>query len=343
MLTRDLGQALLADAVRVAPAGGHRLRQPVARFRWVCPAEEPLRGGRPPPNTGDSAVRLPSGRAALCAERFPQRRGDWDKYDAYVARHGERFEDIATTYGLTRKQLAELNGITDAAEVRGGTVLVVPRITAEQRRENRTRAEADLYRSSVPRGGEDDPLIVAVPDKQLRVEGRKRWFYRVVSGDSQWAVARAFGVEPSELARWNGLAADAHLHARMVLQVWAAPDFDPAAHGIAVLDDSKLHIVEAGSLEHVELSEGRLGRRRAIYTVKNGGTLADVGKKYGLSKYDLARINRMSPNTRLKKGDKVIVYEVVDASKSGRAKRQQKRMRRGGHKRKRGRRKRRHR
>jgi membrane-bound lytic murein transglycosylase D len=294
-----------------------------------------LRRGRTPPKVKDFVVRIPKGRAELFAERFPQLRGDWDKYDAYVTRHGERFEDIATVHGLSRKQLAELNDVSDTAEVTGGITLVVPRLTDEDKRKNKETADADLYRASVPRGGPDDPLIVAVPDKSFRIEGKKRFFYRVVSGDSQWAIAKAFGVDQKELAEWNGLDAKAHLQARMVLQAWATPKFSPEKHNIAVLDETRMHIVESGSLEHIELSEGRLGRRRTTYTVKSGGTFADVGKKYGLSKYDLARINRKSPNTTLKKGDEVLVYEVVDPTKSKRAQRQDERRRRGGKKKKR--------
>ncbi|RMH43135.1 MAG: LysM peptidoglycan-binding domain-containing protein [Deltaproteobacteria bacterium] len=286
-----------------------------------------LKRRRTPPGEANFPVRIPKGRAALFAERFPQLRGDWDGYTAYVARHGERLEDIATTFGLSRSELAELNGITDEAEISGGMTLVVPVVSEEQQRENRKKAHDDLYRSSLPPGGPDDPLLVAVPDKDLRVPGKRRWFYRVVAGDTLWGIAKAWHVDLRALAEWNGLNADAHLQPRMVLQVWAAPDFDPNAHGIAVLDETRLHIVQAGSEEHIALAEGRLGRRRTIYTVKRGGTLADVGKLYGLSKYDLARINRKPPDTELKAGDQVIVYEVVDPSKSRRAARQLERQR----------------
>src|SRR5690606_42053978 len=192
----------------------------------------------------------------LFSERFPQLRGEWDTYDAYVMKHGERFEDIATEFGIDYEALAELNGISDEAEVGGGTVLVVPRVSADARARNRAVADEALHRSGVPQGGEEDELlIVPVPDKDARVDGKKRWFYRVVSGDSQWSVARAFGVGVEELARWNGLAPNAFLHARMVLQVWTDPAFDPTARGIKVLDASRLHLVTAGSVEHIELTE----------------------------------------------------------------------------------------
>ncbi len=285
-----------------------------------------LRRKRTPPDEKDYVVRVPTGRAELFAERFPQLRGDWDGYEAYVAKHGERFEDIATVHGLSRDALAKLNGVKDEAELGGGTILVVPVVSDAQKRNNKKVADADLYRSSVPKGDEDDPLIVAVPDKSFRLDGKKRWWYRVVSGNSQWSIAKAWGVDQKQLAAWNNLDGDAHLHPRMVMQVWTDETFSPNKVGIAVLDETRMHIVEAGSQEHLELSEDRLGRRRTIYTVKNGGTFEDVGKKYGLSKYDIARINHKPPGTRLVKGDEVIVYELVDRTKSRKAARQAKKL-----------------
>jgi membrane-bound lytic murein transglycosylase D len=281
-----------------------------------------LRRGRTPPDGGGYVVRIPIGHGPLFAARFEQLRGEWDTHDAYVVRHGERFEDIATTYGLGERELAELNGVEDQAEIGGGMVLVVPRLTEAEKRANRQRAEDDLYRSGEPRGGPDDPLIVAVPDKDLRVDGKTPVFYRVVAGDSQWQIAHTFGVTPTELAAWNGLDPAAHVHPRMVLWVWVDPDFDAAAAGMAVLDPTRILIVTSGSEEHTQLAEGRLGRRRLLYTVKRGGTFADIGRKFGLSKYDIARINHKPPDTRLEKGDQVIVYEVIDKTRSRRAARQ---------------------
>ncbi len=286
-----------------------------------------LRRKRTPPGMKSFVVRIPRGRRDLFAERFPQLRGDWDSHDAYVVKHGERFEDIATVHGISRSGLAELNDVTDEGEIHAGTVLVVPRVTEEQKIANKKVADDDLYTAGVPRGEAGDPLVVAVPDKDLRIDGKRQVFYRVVSGDTQSAIADAFGVDRHELARWNGLNPEAFLHPRMVLQVWVEPSFDPKARGIALLDETRIHLVQSGSLEHIELSEGRLGRRRTIYTVKSGGTYADVGKIYGLSQYDLARINQKSPGTRLGPGDTVIVYEVVDPSKSKRAAKQAKKAR----------------
>lgn len=283
-----------------------------------------LRRGRTPPGVKKFVVRIPKGTKKLFAERFPQLRGDWDKYDAYVVRHGERFEDVATMHGISRSKLRELNDIETEAEVAGGTVIVVPVVSEEDKKKNLAKAQDNLYKSGVPRGDDGDKLLVAVPDPALKVKGMKRVFYRVVSGDTQFGIAKAFEVDRADLAKWNGLDPEAHLHPRMVMQVWISPKLDLKGRDIAVLDESRLRIVEAGSQEHMDLAEERTGRKRVLYKAKKRESFEEIGKKYGLTARDLARINRKPHDTVLEPGETVLVYQVVDTSASKRAAKQAK-------------------
>jgi membrane-bound lytic murein transglycosylase D len=278
-----------------------------------------LRRGRTPPGRARYVVRIPKGRRELFARTFPQLRGDWDGYEAYVVRHGERFEDIAKTYGITTAKLRELNGVDDVAEVRGGTVVVVPRIGDEARKTNRLAADDDLYHSDVAPGLPGDPMIVAVPDKDRAESGRRRVFYRVVAGDALETVASVLLVRPADLAEWNGLDREAKLQPRMVLVAFVDPAFDAAQANVALCDDARLMVVTAGSAEHLDLVEGRKGRARLKVVAKKGDTLDSIGRRYGLTKYDVARINRRSYNTPLAQGEELIVYSVVDREKAKKA------------------------
>ncbi|MCG8417816.1 MAG: LysM peptidoglycan-binding domain-containing protein [Proteobacteria bacterium] len=281
-----------------------------------------LRRNRTPPQMTDYVVRIPRERARLFAERFPQLRGDWDRYDAYVVAHGERFEDIATMYSISRRKLARLNGIEHVSEVRGGTVLVVPRTSEADKKRNLKRARQDLYTSGSPRGREGDKLIVAVPDKNLRVAGKRRVFYRVVTGDTLYGVARALGVSRFDLASWNGLDREAHLHPRMILQAFIAGTFSADKRGIALLDPGRLTVVSRGSAEHIAAVETRRGRQRKVYRVDKAESFESIGKKFGLSARDLARINHRPPTTVVEPGEEIIVYIVVDDTRSERAQKQ---------------------
>jgi membrane-bound lytic murein transglycosylase D len=280
-----------------------------------------LRRDRTPPGETSYVVRIPRGTKADFGRRLADLQTDWDGYDAYVVAHGERLEDIATTYGLSHAQLRKLNGIARDGEIEGGTVLVVPRVSAETREKNKAKAKANLHASGVDHK-EGDALIVPVPDKDFTVANKQRVFYRVVSGDTIAGVAKAFGVKASQLNAWNGLDDGAKLHPKMVLQVFVERDFDADKHKVSLLDPAQLTIVTRGSSEHLDLAEQLVGRVRTEYISKGNEKLADVAKRYGMGSHDLARINRISYNTVLTKGQKIIVYQVTDPKRSERAEEQ---------------------
>jgi membrane-bound lytic murein transglycosylase D len=220
-----------------------------------------LRQNRTPPGEPGYLVRVPQGKKADTARRIAELQSDWDGFDAYVVAHGERLEDVATTYGMSTLSLKRLNGIQHESEVEGGTVLVVPRISADQREKNKAKAKAKLHTSGVDqRDGE--PLLVPVLDKDATIAGKKRVFYRVVTGDSLQSVADAFGLKRSEMAKWNGLEPEAKIHPRMVLVAWVSDEFDADKRHIALLDESQLVVVTRGSPEHMDLAEARVGRVR---------------------------------------------------------------------------------
>jgi len=284
-----------------------------------------LRHGRTPPGEQGYTVRVPVGSKADFSRKLVELQTDWDGYDAYVMAHGERFEDVATTFGISLAQLRKLNDVSRESELEGGTVLVVPRISEEQRAKNKAKAKAKLLGSGIDQK-DGEQLIVAVPDKDLTIEGKQRVFYRVVSGDTLASVAKALGVKQSELVNWNALDDGGKLHAKMVLQAFVADDFDPDKHHVSLLDNEQLIVVTRGSEEHLDLAEARTGRVRSEYVCKSKEKLAEVAKRYGMTSHDLARINQISYDTTLEPGQKIVVYSVSDPGRSARADEQWKKM-----------------
>jgi membrane-bound lytic murein transglycosylase D len=276
-----------------------------------------LRRGRTPPGIS-YVVRVPRGGGGRFEARLGELRRQWDGYDAYVVSHGERFEDVALVYGLSPSKLRTLNGLDDDAEVEGGMILVVPRMAEADRAKNIDRALDNLYASGVDtRKGE--PLIVAVPDKDADVPGKKRVFYRVVAGDSIRGVAKALGVASADLVVWNGVDPAGNLHPRMVMQAWVSPEWSAKKAKVKLLDETRIVVVTRGSREHLDLAEARTGRERLEYTAKKKESFEAIGKKFGLGKRDLARINRMSAETVVDVGQTIIVYQVVQCDRSERA------------------------
>jgi membrane-bound lytic murein transglycosylase D len=254
--------------------------------------------GRTPPDRGAVKVRLPPGTASTYAASFDKTR-DGDKVETVVLRFGETLDDVARAHGTTAKQLRKLNGVKDSVELRGGATIVVPR-----------RAEATA--TSEHPSADDDTTLVAVPDRSFNYDGRERVFYKTRDGDGLDEVADVFGVRAEDLVEWNNLDAAAKLHQGMVLQVFVRKDFDPS--GVMLLDPSHVRVVTLGSEEFLELETARRGKKRLTYTCKSGDTLAKLGRRYGLTPGDLARINRFSYNTELHEGDRIVVYSPTGQS-----------------------------
>jgi membrane-bound lytic murein transglycosylase D len=287
---------------------------PVAVVKRLNPH---LKHGRTPPGTA-YVVRVPRGGGERFLARLGELRREWDGYDAYVVAHGERFEDVALEYGISTAKLRALNGLDDEGEVEGGMTLVVPHVSEADRARNLDRALDNLYASGVD-SKRGEPLIVAVPDKDADVPGRKRVFYRVVDGDSVRSVAKAFGVTPAELVAWNGVDAGGNLHPRMILQAWVEPEWSAKKAKVRLLDETRIVVVTRGSREHLDLAELRTGRVRLEYSPKKKESFEQIGKKFGLGKRDVARINRMSAETVVEPGQTIIVYQVVECDRSARA------------------------
>lgn len=155
----------------------------------------------------------------------------------------------------------------------------------------------------------EEIVVVAVPDKDFQMPGRKRVFYRTIPGDTVSAIARFFKVTQDELARWNNLDLEATLATRMVLTVWVPKDFDSSA--VALVDPARVRVVATGSEEFFDLVEAIRGRKRISYVCRPGDTMLKIGKKFGLTVADLERINRIGRNAELRPGQKLIAYVAM--------------------------------
>jgi membrane-bound lytic murein transglycosylase D len=300
-----------------APAGialGTIARAAGAHLEVIEALNPELVRDRTPPDRGPSRVRLPPGTAAEFVANLEAARGG-ERTDTIVLRFGETLDAVARARGTSARELRRLNGVKDASELRAGVSILVPKRGGAPTKKPRDKGEgageglADAGKTTGPpeaTDGDDDTVIVAVPDRAFAYEGRERVFYRTRDGDGLEEIAETFGVRVDELTEWNNLDPTAKLHARMVLQIFVRKDFDPV--GVLLLDPGKVRVVTLGSEEFLELETARRGKKRLTVTAKAGDTLAKLGRRYGLTPGDLARINRFSYNTELQPGQRIIVY-----------------------------------
>jgi membrane-bound lytic murein transglycosylase D len=278
---RSTPLAKLAAAIDVEPALLEELNAHLIRKRTP-----PTRGGHP--------VRIP--RDALAAfERAPDAlRKDWSLETTYRARDGETLGAIASAHGISERALRSLNGVIDAAEVSGGVTLVVP-ATASGTLDTR-RVEPPL--AAVP--------PIAVP------HGMRRVFFVATRAATPLTLERAFGVRWSQVVEWNDLDPHARLQPDQVLQILVPVSFDEQDRAVEAWEDHEVELVVRGSTPHIEAALRRRGLVRRGYRVKAGDTLGRIGRRFGLTDGDLARINGF-PRTRDPDAGEVVVVYVPES------------------------------
>jgi membrane-bound lytic murein transglycosylase D len=147
---------------------------------------------------------------------------------------------------------------------------------------------------------------VVVPDRNVDYPGRKRVFYRVVSGDTTAGVATAFKITPQELSDWNTLDVQARLEPGMSLQVFVPKEADLSK--VLHVPEAHAKILVAGTPEFSGYFEGQNGKKRLVIAAREGDTLATIGKRYGMTIGQMERVNRRGRSDKLATGERIVVY-----------------------------------
>ncbi len=248
--------------------------------------------GRTPPVAAQAAarswpVRVPVGKGDKVREALAREGPLDERFVPYVVRTGDTVESIAFARGATEAQLRALNSLDPRESLVPGTVLLVP--------------QSDASRDNVAADN-----VVVVPPRQFEYAGRRRVFYRVVSGDTLGRVAEAFGATQGDLLLWNALDDGARLHVGLLLQLFVPLDRDLSK--VRYLAESKAKILVAGSPEFFDYFEGQNGKRRFVLRAKANDSLAAVGKRYGATTASMERINRRSRTDPIAAGEPIVVY-----------------------------------
>ena len=275
-----------------------------------------LLGGRTPPSSQATFIYNPKSstrRYKIALQNNTS--NDSENFRFYAVKHGESIDAISERFGMTTKSLLRLNQLKTSRNLRHGQTLLIPKQQEESFAKAGAQKPAPKRASSTT---QDSKTLVAVPEPSFKVSGRKRFFYKVATGDSQSKIANLFGVDRLWMAKWNGLDPEAFLHPNMVLVVWADKRFDPSLGDIHILDPNQVELIKTGSKAHLDRIEEKNGRKRIVYRAKKEISFADIGSKYGLSKWDMARINSKPPTTKLKVGQTAIVYQKIGNKKNDR-------------------------
>jgi membrane-bound lytic murein transglycosylase D len=254
--------------------------------------------GRTPPDGGPVTVRIPRAKfasfEALGGELEPPPDQRWT---TYTVKLGDDLDSVAARYGVTNRQLRQINAIHDSGEITGGVTLVVP-------------ADAALDPNTSPA----PPPIVAVPSVPIP-SGKKLVFFRVTRASSSTAIATSFGLAWQNIVSWNDLDPNARLVDGQMLQLIVAKDFDASAAGVLVSELGEVRHVLRGTAAHLDavLADRELARRG--YKVGKGESLKKIAKDLDISLGSLARINGVERNHPLEEGELIIVYVATNKTR----------------------------
>ncbi|KIG16923.1 Membrane-bound lytic murein transglycosylase D precursor [Enhygromyxa salina] len=253
--------------------------------------------GRTPPDGGPVTVRIPRAKhadfEALGGALEPPADQRWA---TYTVRLGDDLDSVAARYGITNRQLRQINAIHDSGEVVGGVTLVVP-------------ADGAPDPNAKP-----PPPVVAVPPVTVP-SGSRLVFFRVTRASSSTAIAASFGLAWQQIVSWNDLDPNARLVDGQMLQIIVSKDFDAAAKGVLVSEVNEVRHVLRGTAAHLDavLADRELARRG--YKVGKGDSLKKIAKQFDISLGSLARINGVERSHPLDEGEVVIVYVATDKTR----------------------------
>lgn len=281
--------------------------EPLDKIRELNPE---LRAGRTPPKgkAGEFDgywVRVPKAKGARTRTKLAKNASRSKPLETVDVKVGDTIEELAHEYGVTAKELVAINGLAEHERLAGGSTLFLPRGAAPARR---TKAKRD--RSTA----DDDPReLVVVPSAVFVYPDRRRVFYRVQTGDTLPEIAQAASVSIDDVRRWNEINPGGRLQAGMTLQLFVPKEERLTA--IRVLEENDVRTVVAGSEDFIEVVEKERGRKRIEIKARKDETLAEVGKRFGVSPGWMERVNHRGRRDKLNAGEVVIAY--VDEKRVG--------------------------
>jgi membrane-bound lytic murein transglycosylase D len=154
------------------------------------------------------ALKLPVEAAPAFAENWPELQAKVKTtFAGHVIKKGDTVSRIAAQYGVPQEGILDLNNLR-GKKLRVGTELLIPRPVVG--------GKGAAPAPAVAQAAEDEPRR---PAAEPKASGRKvvaaadsreaaraeRTTLRVRSGDTLWSISQRYGVELSDLCRWNGI------------------------------------------------------------------------------------------------------------------------------------------
>lgn len=209
----------------------------------------------------------------------------------YVVKRGDVLSKIATRFGITARELAEINNIKDPNKIRVGQKLLLP----------------DYAGGAAPRPAARETEPVAVGEGSV---------YVVQAGDNLSKIASRHGVKLAELRAANNLQGDKILVGQKLVipsggaaPAPTAPAPVPVAPAPAPMPSPAVPepAMETPAAPGLDADEPTLMEQDEPldYIVQEGDTLDSIAKLFIVRKEDIVRINNIADPEGLRPGQKL--------------------------------------
>jgi membrane-bound lytic murein transglycosylase D len=195
-------------------------------------------------------------------------------WERYKIKSGDSLIAIAKRFDTTPAVLREHNNIR-GNNIRAGKMMLIPKASAS----------AKHYAYS------EDERLKRTQSKRRGGESARKIQYTVKSGDSLWTIARAHGVNVSQLAKWNGMAPKDTLRVKQKLVIWKASA--PVTQAKMPRNTTKPVV------------------RKLAYKVRKGDSLARIAGKFNLSVNEILAWNPIKKNGYIHPGQSLTLFVDV--------------------------------
>jgi membrane-bound lytic murein transglycosylase D len=164
-----------------------------------------LRRSCTPPRT--YALKLPVDAGPVFAEAWPGVQATVKTtFAGHVLRRGDTISRVAAQYGVPVEGILDLNHL-HGKKLKVGTEILIPRPVAGGKVAAPSPVAAQAAQDEPRRPAEPKASgrkVVAMADTREAARAEKTTL-RVRSGDTLWSISQRYGVELSDLCRWNGI------------------------------------------------------------------------------------------------------------------------------------------